>query len=310
MDPITLGVIGLIIGAVVGVAGGAVNVASGVKESKENQSEIQTLIDNQNTNLEIALDSAALSWEAQLGAAEDQAGDWLYQAGLLKEDSLEYAAQSGSLGVKTTKDESILSTVYNQAINDIQLTAEKNQLSNQIASVEQGKSDGSALAGMAKSGIRSGSSAHDALGNEQALYDKSMELNVKGQLNDLDSATINSYANLHNGLWTLSNQRTQQKNLMTQSKRAEEMAGRYETKANDLLSDYAEGGINWQIHQQKVSDMLSDYDFALDTLDKDYERAEMDIWDELAALFGGATVGAGAGSNAGEFLKNWDTVFV
>ena len=57
------------------------------------------------------------------------------------------------------------------------------------------------------------------LENEQALYDKSMELNVKGQLNDLDSATINSYANLHNGLWTLSNQRTQQKNLMTQSKK-------------------------------------------------------------------------------------------
>lgn len=299
----------IILGILGAWAGGVIGYESAKKESKE----VQEQITDDKTNLvherEEDLALAALSWEAQLGAAEDQADDWLYQAGLLKEDSLEYAAQSGALGVKTTKDESILSTVYNQAINDIQLTAEKNQLSNQIASVEQGKSDGSTLAGMAKSGIRSGSSAHDALGNEQALFDKSMEINLTGQSNDLDSTTINSYAYLHNGLNTLTGQRTQQKNLMTQSKRAEEMAGRYETKANDLLSDYAEGGINWQIHQQKVSDMLSDYDFALDTLDKDYERAGMDTWDNFAAFFGGATVGAGAGSNAGEFLKNWDTVF-
>lgn len=305
MDPVTLGVIALIIGAVVGVAGGTINVASGVMESKEEQSDIERAMGDQTENLDQALTEAELSWEKNRKAAGDQADDWLYQAGLLKEDSLEYAAQSGALGVKTTKDESILSTVYNQAINDIQLTAEKNQLSNQIASVEQGKSAGGVLAGMAKSGIRSGSSAHDALGNEQALYDKSMELTVKGQLNDLDSATINSYANLHNGLNTLTGQRTQQKNLMTQSKRAEEMSGRYETKANDLLSSFDEGGLDWQMYQARLAGINLTYDQNMDNLTDAYEDADYGFWDGLTDFFNGAQVGQTVGNNTANFLKDF-----
>lgn len=301
----TLGVIALIAGAVIGTVTGAINVATGLTEAAETQSDIQTLIDNQNTNLQTALDSAALAWEDQVDAAGDQADDWLYQAGLLKEDSLEYEAQSGALGVKTTKDESILSTVYNQAINEIQLTAEKNQLSNQIASVEQGKSAGGALAGMAKSGIRSGSSAHAALGNEQALYDKSMELTVKGQLNDLDSTTINSYANLHNGLNTLTGQRTQQKNLMTQSKRAEEMSGRYETKANDLLSDYEEGGRQWRIHQQRLREVQNAYDQNMANLLDQYGDAQYSFWDGVTDYFTGAQVGQTVGNNVSSFLTDF-----
>lgn len=301
----TLGVIALIAGAVIGVAGGAINVASGVMESKENQSDIQTLIDNQNTNLQTALDSAALAWEDQVDAAGDQADDWLYQAGLLKEDSLEYEAQSGALGVKTTKDESILSTVYNQAINEIQLTAEKNQLSNQIASVEQGKSAGGALAGMAKSGIRSGSSAHDALGKEQTLYDKSMEINLTGQSNDLDSTTINSYANLHNGLNTLTGQRTQQKNLITQSERAANMSEMYEDRANDLLSEYEEGGLQWRIHQQRLREVQNAYDQNMANLLDQYGDAQYSFWDGVTDYFTGAQVGQTVGNNVSSFLTDF-----
>lgn len=301
----TLGVIALIAGAVIGTAAGAINVATGLTEAAETQSDIQTLIDNQNTNLQTALDSAALAWEQQVDAAGDQADDWLYQAGLLKEDSLEYAAQSGALGVKTTKDESILSTVYNQAINEIQLTAEKNQLSNQIASVEQGKSIGGALAGMAKSGIRSGSSAHDALGNEQTLYDKSMEINLTGQSNDLDSTTINSYANLHNGLNTLTGQRTQQKNLITQSERAANMSEMYEDRANDLLSEYEEGGLQWRIHQQRLREVQNAYDQNMANLLDQYGDAQYSFWDGVTDYFTGAQVGQTVGNNVSSFLTDF-----
>lgn len=353
--PLLLGIIGLIAGGVTGVIGGVLNIFSGVEESKETQADITSEVDYQSekykddeqkliSDKEIALADAELSWEQQKKNAEEsadnlrftakgereQAHDFLYQAGMLREDALEYKAQSNQVGIKTTQDESALSTIYNQAIKNINLTEEQNQFSNQISQVNQGKSAGATIAGMAKTGVRAGASTYAAQQGEQTLFDEQLALTAKTQQAAQDNALINGNANLQSGIWTLNSQRNQQKQLQTQSDRAVAAAGRYDTKADlalesagryekkavNTLADYDAGGLATRQYENSLKGLNSDFEYKKTSMSRDFQRnmelledayedAQYGFWDGLTDYFNGAQVGQAAGQNTANFLKDF-----
>lgn len=168
----------------------------------------------------------------------------------------------------------------NSTIKALQAGAGNDLLNYNIASINNGQSKGNALAVTAASGIRSGSSLSDVIEMEAALNSQ-----------QLQQAEKQSYMNYDMTLDSLINGIQRQQFGIEQERLNNEFnyqqAALTRLEAGRLYNSYEAGGSQYNLYQQKLSNMENDKNRKKDELQYQYDRYMSEENKFKRAMFGG-----------------------
>ena len=178
-----------------------------------------------------------------------------------------------------------VSNDFNRAIDNLYLSGAQDAWQWNNAAMQAGSSEGAALANIAGSGVRAGSSLSDAVLMESATNEAQLQF-AQDTKRRSDN---NNLASVLNGLAGT------QYNIMG------ERIGADVTRQNalDLINSYAEGGYNYNIYENQKQQMYKTYQRNTDQLKKQMDENSWDSWEAWAKLGTGILTGAASGYQTG-----------
>ena len=183
-----------------------------------------------------------------------------------------------------------VSNDFNTAIDNLYLSGAQNAWQWNNAAMQAGSSEGAALAGLAGSGVRAGSSLSDAVLMESATN----EAQVQFAQDAKRRSDNNNLASVLNGLAGT------QYNIMGERIGADVTRG----NALDLLNSYEKGGYNYNIYQNQKQQMEKTYNYNRGKVEDIKKANSWDSWEAWAKLGTGILGGASAGYQTGANLYN------
>ena len=181
-----------------------------------------------------------------------------------------------------------VSNDINTAIDNLYLSQTSDAWNWNSAQMQASSSQGAALANIAGSGIRAGSSLSDAVLLESATNEAQLQFSQDAKRR----SDNNNLASVLNGLAGT------QVNIMGNR------IGADVTRQNalDLVNSYAEGGYNYNIYQNQKEQMSRNYKYNKDQLNDTIDRNSWDNPDAWLKLGTGILTGAASGYQTGANL--------
>jgi len=183
-----------------------------------------------------------------------------------------------------------VSNDFNTAIDNLYLSGAQDAWQWNNAAMQAGSSEGAALAGLAGSGVRAGSSLSDAVLMESATNEAQLQF-AQDTKRRSDN---NNLASVLNGLAGT------QYNIMG------ERIGADVTRQNalDLVNSYLEGGYNYNIYDNQKQQMETAWKYNRGQVKKQIKENSWDSWEAWAKLGTGILTGAASGYQTGANLYN------
>lgn len=254
-----MGWAGLLIAAIWAITKGTINVVDYNRDFEDNQSELEKQMENLRDSYFQAQENANDEYEAAKKAANDKA------------NRLEENADIQDTVLNT--EEKVLSDQFNAGIDQLQAEQEANLFNwnNALASI--GANTGNELAAAANSGTRAGSSLSQAIDLEAAANSAALSLQISNAERQQKITLQNLY-----------NQNMSGQNSIWQGRVGADQ-NRYD--ATDLRNSYEEGGMNWQLQQDKLNTLRLNYHQNKSALVRQYNKNNRDKgWNTFAAFFG------------------------
>ena len=181
-----------------------------------------------------------------------------------------------------------VSNDFNTAIDNLYLSGAQDAWQWNNAAMQAGSSEGAALAGLAGSGVRAGSSLSDAVLMESATNEAQLQF-AQDTKRRSDN---NNLASVLNGLAGT------QYNIMG------ERIGADVTRQNalDLVNSYLEGGYNYNIYDNQKQQMETAWKYNRGQVKKQIKENSWDSWEAWAKLGTGILTGAASGYQTGANL--------
>lgn len=226
-------------------------------------------------------------YNLQKGKAEEDYAEAKRQA----EKNAELANQQADLtDLGQDIAERSVSNDFNTAIDNLYLSGAQDAWQWNNAAMQAGSSEGAALAGLAGSGVRAGSSLSDAVLMESATNEAQLQF-AQDTKRRSDN---NNLASVLNGLAGT------QYNIMGERIGADVTRG----NALDLLNSYEKGGYNYNIYQNQKEQMEKTYNYNRGKVEDIKKENSWDSWEAWAKLGTGILGGASSGYQTGANLYN------
>lgn len=269
-----MGWTGLLIAAIWAITKGTINVIDYNRDFEDNQSELEKQMENLRDSYFQAQENANDEYEAAKKAANDKA------------NRLEENADIQDTVLNT--EEKVLSDQFNAGIDQLQAEQEANLFNwnNALASI--GANTGNELAAAANSGTRAGSSLSQAIDLEAAANSAALSLQISNAERQQKITLQNLY-----------NQNMSGQNSIWQGRVGADQ-NRYD--ATDLRNSYEEGGMNWQLQQDKLNTLRLNYHQNKSALVRQYNKNNRDKGRNTFAAFFGTQ-----GNDFNGALNVWNT---
>lgn len=268
MDPLTIGIVTAAVGAFSGWMGHLFD-----SQSKRKEAEAQKALIEQQYKLK--------KQEAELEYAEAQ------RQANKNADEADKQADLTDLGQDIA--ERTLSNDINSAIDNLYLSQTNDAWEWNSAAMSAGANTGNALAQVAASGVRAGSSLNDAILMESATNEAQLQFAQDAKRR----SDNNNLASVLNGL------AGQKFNIMGNRIGADVTR----QNAQDLRNSYLEGGYNYNIYQNQMEQMRLTNNYNLDQLNKEIKKNSpnsIDFWlNAGTSILTGASNGFQTGYNVG-----------
>lgn len=183
-----------------------------------------------------------------------------------------------------------VSNDFNTAIDNLYLSGAQDAWQWNNAAMQAGSSEGAALAGLAGSGVRAGSSLSDAVLMESATNEAQLQF-AQDTKRRSDN---NNLASVLNGLAGT------QYNIMGERIGADVTRG----NALDLLNSYEKGGYNYNIYDNQKQQMEKTWKYNRGKVKDVIKENSWDSWEAWAKLGTGILGGASSGYQTGANLYN------
>ncbi len=269
MDPVSLIIGG--IGLIGALFGGGLSVWSNSQRSKEEQERIE----EQKRLLQEQL-------ERDLAIYDEK----FHQA---KTEALKNAATADK---NSDLNESLLARAYNNKMEEIGLQQEVSnfQKHNNIISYSEQKAAAESTLGA--SGVRSGSSAANAITQKTDLYERQLELTERSQESQSKWTLESAYAQLLGNMNALQGSRTD---------------------AHDLRTSYDPSGSQTRLYNMHRNNMIAGVQAQQQQLNRAKKNAEYTPLQGFTDFFTGGSAGFQFGVQVGDFAykwgANWDNLF-
>ena len=183
-----------------------------------------------------------------------------------------------------------VSNDFNTAIDNLYLSGAQDAWQWNNAAMQAGSSEGAALAGLAGSGVRAGSSLSDAVLMESATNEAQLQFAQDAKRR----SDNNNLVSVLNGLAGT------QYNIMG------ERIGADVTRqdALDFVNSYLEGGYNYNIYDNQKQQMETAWKYNRGQVKKQIKENSWDSWEAWAKLGTGILTGASSGYQTGANLYN------
>jgi hypothetical protein len=182
--------------------------------------------------------------------------------------------------------ETALSQDFNATIDNLYLNQKQNVLEWNAQAMNAGRSEGAALAGLAGSGIRAGSSLSEAIEMESAVNSQQLQFSQDATRKTQDNQLGMLLTNLAGNKVDIYGNRV----------------GADVTRANalDLVNSYAEGGSNYNLYKNQLATLKNQYDYNMKQIDNERDKHSgwNAFWNGVSSFF---TMGA-AGAKTGMSL--------
>ncbi|MBO7735084.1 MAG: hypothetical protein J6S67_21150 [Methanobrevibacter sp.] len=187
--------------------------------------------------------------------------------------------------------ETAVSNDFNTAIDNLYLSQASDTWSWNQAAMQMKGNEGAAYSNLAASGVRSGSSLSDAVLMDSSTNAAQLQFsqdskrqsdnnNLESVLNSLAGNKIGITENRIGADWTRSD-------------------------ATDLVNSFAEGGYNWNVYQNQLKQMDSNYKYNMDQLDTEIKRNSG--WNRFFKVAGSTLALGVKGAQTGYNLYNMGT---
>ena len=183
-----------------------------------------------------------------------------------------------------------VSNDFNTAIDNLYLSGAQDAWQWNNAAMQAGSSEGAALAGLAGSGVRAGSSLSDAVLMESATNEAQLQFTQDTKRR----SDNNNLASVLNGLAGT------QYNIMGERIGADVTRG----NALDLLNSYEKGGYNYNIYDNQKQQMEKTWKYNRGKVKDVIKENSWDSWEAWAKLGTGILGGASSGYQTGANLYN------
>jgi len=179
--------------------------------------------------------------------------------------------------------ETSLATDFNTAIDDLYLSQANDTWSWNAAAINAGASTGNALAQVAGSGVRAGSSLNDAVLMESSLNSAQLQFSQDAKRR----SDNNNLASVLNGL-------AGQKFGIYQNRVGADIQ---RGNAADLRNSYAEGGYNYNLYQNQLNQLETQRDYQYNKAKK--EKSYHEGWYNVLNVFSAGLTSGAAGFKTG-----------
>lgn len=263
MDPLTIGLVMGGISLISSLVGGGLSVWSNSQRSKEEQERIE----EQKRLLEEQLKRDLAIYDEKFRQA--------------KTEALKNAATSDK---NSDLSESLLARAYNNKMEEIGLQQEVSNFQKHNSIISYNEQKAAAESALGASGVRSGSSAANAITQKSELYERQLELSEKSQEAQSKWTLESAYAQLLGNMNALQGARTD---------------------AHDLRTSYDPNGSQTRLYNMQRNNMIERVRAQQKQLNRAKKNAEYTPLEGFTDFFTGGSAGFQFGQQVGEFAYKW-----
>lgn len=307
----------LIIAGAIALTSGTVNAIGQSKLDDEIYGELEDKKDFIDAQYKSNKEKAALDYENAKDIAKRDAADLETQA-----QYKEYLAERGEENAKQTDlnaditdaglnvKERSASTDFNAAIDQLYLQQAANTYSWNNALMQSGSQTGAAYANLAGAGVRSGSSLSNAVLMEGATNAAQLQFSqdaARRSENASLAGVLSGLAGNRNEIWTgrygADAARLDAEGMRKDAAWNRTFAAGLRDDAAWKIGSFEEGGYNYNLYQNQLTQMKETYDYNINQITKEKNKHSNDTednnktWNVIGAFFGGANKGYTAGYN-------------
>ena len=185
-----------------------------------------------------------------------------------------------------------LSNDFNAAIDELYLGQQADTFSWNTQAMQAGSAEGASYAGIAGSGVRAGSSLSDAVLMESATNASQLQFSQDAKRKSDNNNLAGVLSNLAGNRWNIQSNRIG--------------ADITRDDARYLRNSYQEGGNNWNLYQNQLNRIESDYYYNYEAIkfEQNQHTGINKFMNGLTSFFGGAAQGGQTGYKLGNAIYN------
>lgn len=185
-----------------------------------------------------------------------------------------------------------LSADFNAAIDQLYLGQQSDTYNWNAQSMQTGSAEGASYAGLAGSGVRAGSSLSDAVLMESATNAAQLQFSQDAKRKSDNNNLAGVLSNLAGNRWNIQSNRIG--------------ADLTRNDADYLRNSYLEGGNNWNLYQNQLNKIESDYHYNYEAIkfEQNQHTGINKFMNGLTSFFGGAAQGGQTGYKLGNTIYN------